>query len=185
MALLANRTRHDFNLYKDEHWYRMSIMVHRREEHLIEGIVLTFASIDAQKRSQQEIEKMRSREVQSARRFAESIVETVGEALLVIDEQMRVVTANRRFFDHFDTDREEIEGKILFELGNSQWNIPELRRLLKETAEQHKAFENYPVEQRFSKIGLKKMLLNGRHLREEDPSQNKILLAIEDVTDKS
>ena len=112
MALLANRTRHDFNLYKDEHWYRMSIMVHRRKEHLIEG-------------------------------------------------------------------------KILFELGNSQWNIPELRRLLKETAEQHKAFENYPVEHRFSKIGLKKMLLNGRHLREEDPSQNKILLAIEDVTDKS
>lgn len=112
------------------HWYRMNIMVHRREEHFIEGIVLTFADIDVQKRAQQEIEEMRSREVQSARRFTESIVETVAEALLVLDEQMRVVTANRRFYERFDTDREEIEGKSLFELGNGQWNIPELRRLL-------------------------------------------------------
>jgi len=59
-----------------------------------------------------------------------------------------------------------------------------LRRLLKETAEQRKAFEDYPVEHRFPKIGLRKMLLNGRHLREDDPTQNKILLAIEDVTDR-
>ena len=169
---------------EDEHWYRMSIMVHRREEHLIEGVVLTFITIDGQKKAQQEIEEMKSREVQSARRFAESIVETVAEALLVLDEQMRVITANRRFFDHFDTDREETEGKSLFELGNGQWNIPELRRLLKETAEQRKAFEDYRVEHRFPKIGLKKMLLNGRYLFEEDPSQNKILLAIEDVTDR-
>jgi len=97
---------------------------------------------------------------------------------------MRVVTANRRFFDHFGTDREETEGKSLFELGNGQWNIPELRRLLEETTEQRQAFEGYPVEHRFPKIGLRKMLLNGRHLREEDPTQNKILLAIEDVTDR-
>ncbi|MGA8018717.1 MAG: CheR family methyltransferase [Desulfobacterales bacterium] len=168
----------------DGHWYHMNIMVHRREEHLIEGVVLTFANIDAQKRAQQEIEAMKSREAQSAKRFAESIVETVGEALLVLDEQMRVVTANRRFFDHFDTNREETEGKSLFELGNGQWNIPELRRLLQETAGHQKAFEDYPIEHRFPKIGLKKMLLNGRHLREEDPSQNKILLVIEDVTDR-
>ncbi|MFO7687632.1 MAG: CheR family methyltransferase [Desulfobacterales bacterium] len=169
---------------EDGRWYRMNIVVHRREEHLIEGVVLTFVTIDAQKRAQQEIEEVRSREVHSARRFAESIVETVAEALLVLDEQMRVVTANRRFYDRFDADREEIEGKSLFELGNGQWNIPELRRLLQETTEQHKVFEDYPIEHRFPKIGLRKMLLNGRHLREEDPSQNKILLAIEDVTDR-
>jgi hypothetical protein len=58
-----------------------------------------------------------------------------------------------------------------------------LHRLLQETAEQHKVFEGYPIEHRFPKIGLRKMLLNSRHLREEDPSQNKILLVIEDVTD--
>jgi two-component system CheB/CheR fusion protein len=168
----------------DGHWYRMNIMVHRREEHLIEGVVLTFVNIDAQKRAQQKIEEMRSREIQSSKRFAESIVETVGEALLVLDEKMRVVTANRRFFDHFDTNPEETEGKSLLELGNGQWNIPELHRLLQETAEQHKVFEGYPIEHRFPKIGLRKMLLNGRHLREEDPGQNKILLAIEDVTDR-
>ncbi len=134
----------------------MNIMVHRREEHLIEGVVLTFVNIDAQKRAQQKIEEMRYREIQSSKRFAESIVETVGEALLVLDEQMRVVTANRRFFDHFDTNREETEGKSLFELGNGQWNIPELRRLLEETAEQRKAIRGLsgraPVyEDRFKK----------------------------------
>jgi PAS domain S-box-containing protein len=159
-------------------------MIHRREEHIIEGVVLTFANIDAQKRAQQEIEAMKSREAQSARRFAESIVETVGEALLVLDDQMRVITANRRFFDHFGMNREDTEGKSLFELGNGQWNIPELRRLLKKTAELRKAFEDYPVEHRFTKIGLRKLLLNGRHLREEDSTQNKILLAIKDVADR-
>jgi two-component system CheB/CheR fusion protein len=96
-----------------------------------------------------------------------------------------VITANRRFYDQFDVQPEETEGQSLFELGNGQWNIPELRNLLMEILEHHRAFEDYRVEHRFPKIGFKKMLLNGRHLQEPDPAANRILLAIEDVTESS
>jgi two-component system CheB/CheR fusion protein len=169
---------------EDGHWYRMNIMVHRKGDHVIEGVVLTFVNIDPQKKAQQEIEAIKAREVRSAERFAENIVDTVRESLLVLDEQMRVITANRRFFQTFATESAQTEGKSLFELGDGQWDIPELRRLLKQTIAQHQAFEDYRVEDRFAEVGFKQMLLNARHLQEERNDQNRILLAIEDVTDR-
>jgi two-component system CheB/CheR fusion protein len=167
----------------DGHWYRMNIMVQRRKNHL-EGLVLTFVNIDEQVKARQELEEMKSREVKAARQFAESIVDTVREALLVLDGQMRVVTANRRFFSLFAASQAETDGKSLFELDNGAWDIPELRRLLEETLARRKVFEDFRFEHRFPRAGLKKMVLNGRRLREEDTRQNKILLAIEDVTDR-
>jgi two-component system CheB/CheR fusion protein len=169
---------------KDGHWYRMNIMIHRKESHVIEGVVLTFVNVDVQKKSQQEIVEMKTREIRSIRRFAENIVDTVGESLLVLDEQMHVITANPRFYKTFETDPKLTEGKSLFELGNGQWDIAKLRKLLKQTIEQHKTFTDYRVEHRFAKIGFKKMLLNARLLQEDQPDENKVLLAIEDVTDK-
>lgn len=102
----------------------------------------------------------------------------------MLDEQLRVVSANHRFFDMFRVGRQETEGRSLFRLGNGQWDIPTLRRRLKDTAEQQTTFEDLAIEHRFEKIGFKKMRLNGRYLRQKDPSQNRILLAIEDVTDR-
>jgi two-component system, chemotaxis family, CheB/CheR fusion protein len=95
-----------------------------------------------------------------------------------------VVTANRRFYETFMTTPEQVERKNLFELGHRQWDIPELRKLLQETVEQDKIFEDYLVEHHFPEIGFKRMLLNGRMLREEQKEENKTLLAIEDVTGK-
>ena len=169
---------------EDGHWYRMNIMIHRKEDHLIEGVVLTFVNIDDQKEAQQKIEELSRKQLESARRFAESIVDTVKESLLVLDEEMRVVTANRRFYEHFETDRYKNEGKLLFDLGDGQWNIAELQELLEELAENRKSFEDYLVEHRFPKIGFRKMRLSVPRLEEIDDIQNKILLAIEDVTDK-
>ena len=169
---------------EDGHWYRMNIMIHRKGDQIIKGVVLTFVNIDSQKIAQQEIEALREKEVASARRLAENIVDTVRESLLVLDEKMRVITASRRFYKTFKTDPQQTEGKSLFELGDGQWDIPELRKLLEKTAQEHKTFEDYRVEHRFAGIGSKKMLLNARHLQEEQKDQNKVLLAIEDVTDK-
>ena len=166
---------------RDGHWYHMRIMIHRTTEQMIQGVVLTFVNIDPQKASQEEVEKLTAREVASARRFAESIVDTVRESLLVLDPERRVITANRRFYETFGTSPEETEGKVLFELGNRQWDIPALRELLRETAEKGKVFQDYLVEHRFPEIGFKRMLLNGRILREAQ-GETKILLAIEDVT---
>lgn len=136
-----------------------------------------------QKTAQQEIERIKSQETRSARRFAENIVDTVRESLLVLDEQMRVITANRRFYQTFDTDPQQTEGRSLFELGNGQWDIPELRQLLKQTTELRQAFENYRVEHQFAGVGFKKNLLNARHMQGVSEDQNKLLLAIEEVRD--
>ncbi len=168
---------------KDGHWYRMRIMVFRPDEHIIEGVVLTFVNIDAQKKSQEELEKMSAKAVSTAERFAENIVDTVRESLLVLDRQMRVVTANRSFYDTFRTTPDKTERNRLFELGDGQWDIPELRQLLDEIIEKHKTFQDYLVGHRFPEIGFKRMLLNARLLRDEDSRDDRVLLAIEDVTE--
>jgi two-component system CheB/CheR fusion protein len=170
---------------QDGHWYRMRVMVHRTEDQVIEGVVLTFANIDDQKKAQGDVERLNAEAVASAKRFAESIVDTVRESLLVLDGEKRVVTANRRFYETFGTTRGETEGKILFELGNRQWDIAELHKLLEETVQQGKMFEDYPVDHRFPEVGFKRMRLNGRLLREGQEGETKILLAIEDVTGSS
>ncbi|MBI4775203.1 MAG: PAS domain-containing protein [Deltaproteobacteria bacterium] len=167
---------------KEGHWYRMRIMVHREEEHIIDGVVLTFINIDAQKKVQKELEEMSAKALSSAKQYAELIVDTVRESLLVLDSQMRVVSSNRSFYDTFRTTADETEGKRLFELGNRQWDIPELNKLLQEVIEHNQCFQDYLVEHRFPEIGFKRMLLNARMLRERERDQDRILLAIEDVT---
>jgi len=166
-------------------WYQMRIMLHRPDEHVIEGVVLTFINIDAQKAAQKHLKEVSERAVSSAKRFADSIVDTIRESLLVLDSRMRVVTANRSFYETFRTSSQETEGKTLFELGNRQWDIPELQKLLEEIVEQNKAFQDYQVEHGFPEIGFKRMLLNARLLHEEDEAEARILLAIEDITEKS
>jgi len=169
---------------QDGHWYRMNIMVHRKGQQIIEGVVLTFVNIDLQKKAQVKIEELKTEEIRSARRFAESIVDTVREPLLVLDEQLRVITANRPFYQTFATDSDQTEGKTLFELGDGQLDIPELCRLLKETLMERRTFEDFRIEHQFAGIGFKKLQLNARHLQEDSRDQSRILLAIEDITDK-
>jgi len=167
---------------KDGHWYRMRIMVYHTEEHIIEGVVMTLVNIDAQKQAQKELKEMSESALSAARQFADDIVDTVRESLLVLDSGMRVIRANRSFYDTFKNTSDKTEGKRIFELENGQWDIPELRRLLHELIESNRSFEGYRVEHRFPGIGFKRMVLNGRALRGVDSRQVRILLAIEDIT---
>ena len=168
---------------RDGHWYHLRIMVYRPQKGVIEGLVLTFINIDIQKKAQKDLGEMSVKDLSSARRFAENIVNTIRESLLVLDSKMRVVTANRSFLDTFRSVPEETEGKILFELGNGQWDIPELRELLREIIDRKKTFKDYLVEHRFPEIGFKRMLLNARMLLDEENQEDRLLLAIEDITD--
>jgi len=177
--------------YEDEvqtaagHWYRLTIMAHRTAENVIEGVVLTFVDIDAQKEAQEHVARLKDREVAAAKRFGESIIDTVRESLLVLDEKMRVLTANRRFYETFKTTAGLTEGKELFHIGDGQWDIAPLRKILQEIVQYGRSFEDFKVEHRFPEIGYRQMLLNGRLLREEDKGEIKILLAIEDVSQKT
>jgi len=125
-----------------------------------------------------------TRALQQARAYAESIVETVHEPLLVLDAEMRVISANRAFYELFKVSPEETEKRSLYELGNRQWDIPELRRLLKDVVEKNASFQEYVVVHDFPLIGRRIMMLRARQMRTAAEEKPMILLAIEDVTER-
>jgi two-component system CheB/CheR fusion protein len=162
---------------KEGCWYLMRITPYRTPENVIEGAVMTFTDITKQKELQEQLREL-TRTVQAARDFAESIVDTVREPLIVLDAGLRVVSANRSFYRGFLVRPEETEGQLLYELGNRQWDIPELRELLEEILPKQSTFRDFRVTHDFETIGKRTMLLNARQVRQE----GLILLVIADVT---
>jgi len=120
---------------------------------------------------------------EKARVYAENIVDTVREPLLVLDAGLRVQSANRSFYQIFRVTPQQTEGKLLYELGNGQWDIPALRPLLAEILPQHTSFQDFEVEEDFPGIGRRTMLLSARKLFRVGNSTDSVLLAIEDITE--
>jgi chemotaxis protein methyltransferase CheR len=116
--------------------------------------------------------------------LAQAIVDTIREPLLVLDKDLRVVAASRSFFLTFDMNRQDVQGRPIYALGNGQWDIPELRLLLDRILPQHTVMEDYEVELVFSTIGRRTMMLNARTVFYEGQGQALILLSIEDVTQR-
>jgi len=122
--------------------------------------------------------------LQNACAFAEAIVATVREPLVVLDQDLRVVAASRSFYSRFKVDADNTEGRLLYELGDGQWDIPALRVLLEKIIPERGVIEDYEVEHEFPNIGHRTMLLDARQVLHEDSSRRNILLGIEDVTDR-
>ena len=128
--------------------------------------------------------KRREAILQEVQSFAEAIVETVREPLLVLDKDLHVKMANRSFLGTFRASKGETEGRLLYELGNGQWDIPELRRLLEDIIPQHTEFRDFEVTHDFPAIGRRTMLLNARKLSEPGVNRELFLLAMEDTTER-
>jgi len=122
--------------------------------------------------------------VRDALTFAESIIDMVREPLVVLDDSLRVVSASREFYRTFRVTSEETEGRLLYELGNHQWDIPHLRTLLEEILPWESTFRDFEVEHVFERIGRRVMLLNARKLYREENGSHRILLVIEDATER-
>lgn len=114
----------------------------------------------------------------------EGIVETIREPLLVLDRDLRIVTASRSFYEFFKVKPEETVGQFIYDLGDKQWNISKLRELLETILPQQTAFDNYEVEHDFVTIGRRTLLLNARQIEREVGKERIILLAIEDITER-
>jgi two-component system CheB/CheR fusion protein len=153
-------------------WLNMRIMPYRTVDNVIDGIVITFVDVTESRKIKNEISK--------ARQFAESIVDTIREPLLVLDSQLRVVSASRSFYRTFHALPEETEHRHIYDLGNREWDIPALRNLLEKILPEKNVFQDYIVEYDFPAVGKKKMMLNARKLYKEE--EEMILLAIEDIT---
>ena len=128
--------------------------------------------------------KKLGRVLKESNEYIESIIDTVREPLLALDSDLRVVKANRSFYDFFKVTPQETIGNLIYGLGNRQWDIPKLRTLLEDILPKDNKFDDYEVEHEFTSIGHKIMLLNARQVCMEDACNNLVLLAIEDVTER-
>jgi signal transduction histidine kinase len=115
--------------------------------------------------------------------FAQNIVDTVREPLLILDTTLRVRSANRAFYQTFRVSPDQTEGCLVYELGNHQWDIPALRALLEDVIPKRSVFDDFELEHTFPGIGRRVMLLNARKLRPGDHPEL-IVLALEDVTER-
>ena len=156
------------------HWYTMRIRPYRTLENQIDGVIVVLLDIDALKQGAVALE--------AARNYAEAIVETVQVPLIVLDTQLRVNTANRAFYQTFQVASPETQETLLFDLGNGQWNLPELRFLLEDAIANDVDLQNFEIAHNFKQIGQKIMVLNACKLHLGDTQM--LLLAIADITEQ-
>jgi two-component system, chemotaxis family, CheB/CheR fusion protein len=156
----------------DGEWHLLHVRPYKTWDNRIEGAVISLQDVDALKRS-----------LDQTREYADTIVESAREPILVLDAKLQVTAANPAFYRTFDVSAEDTEGRLIYELGNGQWNIPRLRVLLEEIIPQNSRVDDFEMSHDFLHIGSREMQLNARRV-ELQPGHPFILLAIEDVTEK-
>src|SRR5580704_3595398 len=124
------------------------------------------------------------KDIEDARALAQAIVDTVREPLLVLDGDLCVLAVSRSYYLTFRVDRQEVLGRPLYALGDGQWHIPALRKLLEKIIPERAAMDAFEVEHEFPRIGRRVMLLNARAVFYADHSRMTLLLAFEDVTER-
>ena len=161
---------------KGGRWFSLRVRPYMTLENKVDGAVLVLVDIDDLKRSEQAIA--------AARNYAESVIETVREPLVVLDADLCVESVNRSFCSIFRVTPAGTVGQFIYDLGNRQWDIPELRALLEQIPAQSHTIEDFSVEHTFEQLGPRTMLLNARRMHNPDRKAERILLAIEDITER-
>ncbi len=146
----------------------------RNEKQEISGVVLIFRDISQRRKTERALVK--------ALAFGEDIVSTLREPFLVLDSSLRVITANRSFYESFNVSKDETVNSFLCDLGNGQWDIPGLRILLDRVLDRSEPIYDFEVEHIFPDLGLKTMLLNARPFPPDSKNPELILLAVYDVS---
>ncbi|HEX6882429.1 MAG TPA: chemotaxis protein CheB [Planctomycetota bacterium] len=151
-------------------WYSLRIRPYVTVDNKIDGAVVMLMDVDKLRR---------------AREYAESLVATVRQPLLVLDGELCVQAANRSFYATFGVGPDETIGHLFHALGGGQWNFPALRRQLREVLPKDNAFEGFVVDHEFAHVGRRVMLLNARRFTWSGGREASILLAFEDITERS
>jgi len=157
-------------------WFSATIRPYRTADNRITGAVIVFVDIDPLKRT--------LRAAEEARDYAEGMIETVREPLLVLNGDLRIQRATAAFHETFRVSRAETEGRLLYDIGNGQWNIPRLRELLGAALFRNESFHDFEVEGDFPHLGRRTMRLNARRISRDGDDHRSVLLAIEDVTER-
>jgi two-component system CheB/CheR fusion protein len=157
---------------KNGEWRQVRVSPYRTTDNVIDGLVITFVDINRLKHAEETIQRSRV--------YAENIVATVRQPLIVLDEKLRVVSVNRAFTRAFKSSSAKMDGQIIYEVNRGQWAIPRLRKLLEEILPKNTTLENFQVTHPFPGMGTRKLLINARRLDRKTGMPGMILLAIED-----
>lgn len=157
-------------------WYLRRMLPYRTLDNRISGVVITFLDV-----TESNLARDASTE---ARIFAQAIVETVRQPLLVMDDALRVISINPAFEKMFGVSEAAVIGQRVYDQAQGEWNLPKLRSLLEALVLDGKPFNGAEIEQAFPVTGLRHLVLNGRKLLREGGRPGLILLAIQDVTDE-
>jgi two-component system CheB/CheR fusion protein len=149
------------------HWFSMRIRPYVTTENQIEGAVMMLVDVDAIKR---------------AGDYAESIVQTVHQPIVILDEMLCVRTANRAFHDLFKTGDERLEGRLLFDVGGKPWKVPALRRMLETIIPENTAFDDFVLHHQFRKANVEVVTCSARRLTPPNGDGPLILLVLEDIS---
>ncbi len=155
-------------------WYSLRVLPYLTLNNKVDGAVVVLLDISTLKRTEALIA--------AARDLAESTIDTVREPLLVLDAALHVESANRAFYRAFGVEPRETIGRVFFELGGGQWDLPALRKLLVEVLPTSNVIEDFAVNHEFKEIGDRSLLLNARRIEDYGRKTQRILLAIEDIT---
>lgn len=161
---------------KRGHWYSLQIRPYRTTDDKIDGAVIVLADIDEAKQASERIRK--------SKLFMEETLATVREPLVVLRQDLTVLYVNPSFLKTFKVRTEDTEGKLLYNLGNEQWNIPRLREMLEEVLSRDAPVIDFEVQHDFPELGRKIMLLNATKIEDGHNDVPLMLLAIEDITDR-
>ena len=155
-------------------WFMRGMLPYRSDHSSIEGVVVTFAGITEMKAAEREIE--------AARAYLDSIIATIRQPLIVLDEDLRVISASSSFHRIFSVEPEELIGRHLLAVGD-HLDVPALREFLTSIQVRGITINDHEVEIELPNLGNRTFLLNARVLREEPTARRKILVAIVDVTE--
>jgi two-component system CheB/CheR fusion protein len=154
-------------------WYLMRARPYKTLDNRLDGAVISFHDIDKLKHTLEE-----------TKLYADTVIETAREPILVLDKDLRVVVANPAFYTTFKQSKAETENQLLHELGNRQWNIPRLLELLGEVIGTKSRIDDYQVRHVFPQLGERTMILNARRI-EPEQGRSLIILSIEDITERT
>ena len=156
--------------------YQMRVLPYSTTQNVIDGVVLTFMDVTELQRAAQLLVE--------AKAYAEDIVETLRDPLLVLNSSARVKSANRAFYDLFQVSPQETLDAVFFDLGDGQWDIPKLRQIFGELLPTKRTLTNFEIEDDFPLIGRRTMLLNAHRIEKQDEKEPLILVAIQDTTER-
>jgi two-component system CheB/CheR fusion protein len=160
----------------DGRWFLLRVHPYLTLDSKVDGAVLLTVDIDDLKRSE--------RTIAAERDYADAILRTTRDPLLILETDLRVHTANDAFYRTFGMTSAEVAGRAVYALGNRQWDIPRLRELLEEVPPRGSSFDEFEVTHDFPALGRRTMLLNGRRLRDGVDQSARILLGFQDITER-